>query len=247
MGLIFLVSVPFLVILLLALNKIYIDWRSIISRTIPLDTGLFGVYCFTGKQGSGKTYSLTKYIKKHHNGEKIYSNMTIKGIEYVPIQSVEHLLSLRKEKNLFIIYDEILSLLDDKQIPKPIRKRLMIFLSQQRKMGNILMTTAQEWLEIPVTFRRFVRIQIECSTRPLGRYGGILTEEYFDAYQMKWDQLENEYIAPRIRKKFSKYERKYMLAYDTYERVEMQEMGFARAELLRGSSARKTNNIDPEI
>lgn len=227
MGLIFVFAIPLIVIILLALNKIYIDWGSILSKTIPLDTGLFGVYCFTGKQGSGKTYSLTKYVKKHHRGEKIYSNMTIKGIKYTPIKSVDHLLSLRDEKNLFIIYDEILSLLEDKQIPKPMRKKLMIFLSQQRKMGNILMTTAQEWLEIPVTFRRFVRIQVECKTRPLGRWGGILVEEYFDAYQMKWDQMENEYVAPRIRKKYSKYEKRFMLAYDTYERIEMQEQRIA--------------------
>lgn len=202
------------------LNKIHVDWRSIFSKTIPLDTGLFGVYCFTGKQGSGKTYSLTKYVKKHvAPGQKIYSNLTVKGIEYEKIKSVEHLLSLKDQKDLFIIFDEIFTLLDDKAIPKDIRKDLMEFLSQQRKMKNILFTTAQEWLEIPMTFRRFVRIQVECTTRPLGRFGGILTEVYYDAYKMKWDQMENEYIAPRIRMKLSKYEKRFMLAYDTYERI----------------------------
>lgn len=228
MGLVLLIVLAILLVLLWA-NKIYIDWVSIFKPTIPLDTGVFGVYCFTGKQGSGKTYSLTKYVKKYHEGKDIYSNMTIKGIEYRQIKSVEHLLSLRNKKNVFIIYDEILSLLDDKQIPKPIRKKLMIFLSQQRKMKNILMTTAQEWLEIPITFRRFVRIQIECRTRPLGKFGGILIEEYNDAYQMKWSEIDNEYVAPRIRKKFSKYEKRFMLAYNTYERIEMQETAIASA------------------
>lgn len=219
MGLIIFVVIPLIVVGLLALNKIFIDWRSIISKTLPLDTGVFGVYCFTGKQGSGKTYSLTKFIKKHHHGEKIYSNLTIKGIDYEPIRSVEHLLSLRDEGNLLIIFDEIFTLLADKQIPRDIRDDLMEFLSQQRKMKNILMTTAQEWLNIPIDFRRFVRIQVECRTRPMGKWGGILIEEYFDAYEMKWSQLDNEYVAPRIRKKYSKYERKYMESYDTYERI----------------------------
>lgn len=196
--------------------KIRIDWGSIPRSTIPLDRGVFGVYCFTGKQGSGKTYSLTKFILKHHDGKTIYSNVNIKGIKYKQIESEQHLLSLRDEKNVFIIYDEIFTLL---QKQSKISGDLMEFLTQQRKMKNIFMTTAQEWLEVPVTFRRFVRIQIECQTIPLGRFGGILREEYYDAYNMKWSQLENEYVAPLIEMKFSKYEKRFMLAYDTYERV----------------------------
>lgn len=200
-------------------NRIQVDWWSFTKPTLPLATGVFGVYCFTGKQGSGKTYSLTKFIKENSAEKRIYSNLTIKGIEYTPIRSVKHLLSLKDEKNLYIIYDEIFTLLEDKTIPREIRKDLMEFLTQQRKMGNILLTTAQEWLEIPITFRRFVRIQIECTTRPLGRLGGILKEQYYDAYQMKWDNLENEYIAPLIMTKYSKYQKKYMQSYDTFERI----------------------------
>lgn len=201
-------------------NKIAVDWASIPQRTIPLDTGVFGVYCFTGKQGSGKTYALTKYIKKHvRPGQKIYSNLTLQGIEYERIRSLTHLLSLKDEKRVFIVYDEILNFLNDKQIPKEIRDELLEFLSQQRKMKNILFTTAQEWLNIPIEFRRFVRIQIVCRTMPLGKFGGILDEEYRDAYEMVWDNLQNEYIAPRISRKFSKYEKRYMEAYDTYERI----------------------------
>lgn len=206
-----------IIIALMMINKISIDWGSLISKTIRLDRGLFGVYCFTGKQGSGKTYSLTKYVKKHAiPGKKIYSNVTIYGLDYEPIRSVEHLLSLRDEKNVFIIYDEIFTLM---QKSSKIEGDLMEFLTQQRKMKNIFFTTAQEWLEIPITFRRFVRIQIDCKTKPLGRFGGILSEEYFDAYNMKWDQLQNEYVAPRISKKYSKYEKRFMESYDTFERI----------------------------
>lgn len=200
-------------------NKITIDWRSIISPTLPLDTGVFGVYCFTGKQGSGKTYSLNKFVRKHVEGRTVYSNVTLKNFDYVPLKSIDHLLSLVDEKNCFIVYDEIFTLLSDKTIPKTIRERLMEFLTQQRKQGNIFFTTAQEWLELPMTFRRFVRVQIECETRPLGKLGGILIEDYYDATKMKWSQLDNEYIAPRIHKKYSKYERRFMETYDTFERI----------------------------
>ena len=209
-----------IILILLALNKIHIDWLSIPRKTIPLDTAVFGVYCFCGKQGSGKTYSLTKYVLKEARGRKIYSNVqSLRGVDFEPITSVAHLLLLRDEKKVIIIYDEILNLLNDKTIPRDIRDDLMEFLSQQRKQKNILITTAQEWLNIPIEFRRFVRIQIDCATVPLGRFGGILIEEYFDAYRMKWSQLDNEYVAPRISKKFSKYEKRFMESYDTYERV----------------------------
>lgn len=209
--------IPILVLIFMWYAKIHVDWRSLISKTLPLDRGLFGVYCFTGKQGSGKTYSLVKYIKKNvKTDQKIYSNVTMPGVDYEPIRSIEHLLSLRDEKKVFIVYDEIFTLM---QKSSKIEGDLMEFLTQQRKMKNIFFTTAQEWLEIPMTFRRFVRIQVECRTRPLGKLGGILQEEYFDSYEIKWDQLQNEYVSPRISKKYSKYERKYMESYDTYERI----------------------------
>lgn len=211
--------VPVAVYALLKYARIDVDFKSFFMPTLPLDRGVFGVYCFDGKQGSGKTYAMTKFIKKHAGEKKIYSNMTFYGVDYDRIHSISHLLSLRDQQNVIIIYDEILNVLNDKSIPRDIRNELFEFLTQQRKMKNILLTSTQEWLSIPIEFRRFVRIQIICKTRPLGRFGGILLEEYRDAYDMKWDQLENEYIAPRISKKYSKYEKRFMVSYNTYERV----------------------------
>jgi len=196
--------------------KINIDFRSFISPTLPLALGTFGVYCFTGKQGSGKTYSLNKFIRKHAKGKKIYSNLTFKNLKYTKLSSVKELLALADERNCYIIYDEIFTFMTKNT---KFSDDIMEFMTQQRKQENIFITTAQEWLELPMTFRRFVRIQIECRTRPLGRFGGILFETYYDAYNMKWDQLENEYIAPLITKKISKYEKRFMESYDTFERI----------------------------
>lgn len=214
------VGIIALVVIMMFANKISIDYPSFLDKSLPLARGLFGVYCFTGKQGSGKTYSLVKYIRKNHDGRQIYSNITMTGVEYEQITSVKHLLSLKDKKNVFIIYDEIFTLL---QKSSKISGELMEFLTQQRKMGNIFLTTAQEWLEIPITFRRFVRIQIDCNTTPMGKLGGILIEDYYDAYQMKWDNLENEYIAPKISRKISKYQKRYMKSYNTFERIKQLE------------------------
>lgn len=197
-------------------SKIRIDWASIPRATLPLDRGVFGVYCFTGHQGNGKTYALNKFIRKHSNGRVIYSNISLKDIQYEPIESIEHLYSLADQENIIIIYDEIFSLMSKS---KKDREMLEQFLPQMRKAKNIFLTTAQYWLELDITFRRFVRIQIECSTKPLGALGGILFESYYDSTSIKWDNLENEYVSPLITRKISKYEKRYMVTYDTYEKV----------------------------
>jgi len=210
------IIVAAILILVIVRSRINIDWQSFIMPTLPLARGTFGVYCFTGKQGSGKTYSLNKFIRKNAKGRKIYSNLTFENLDYVKLETTKDLLALSDEKEVIIIYDEIFTLM---QKSSRINGDMMEFLTQQRKQQNIFITTAQEWLELPITFRRFVRIQIECYTRPLGRLGGILIESYYDAYNMKWSPLDNEYIAPLITKKVSKYEKRYMETYDTFERI----------------------------
>ena len=205
-----------MVMILLSLNKIHIDWLSLIAETLPLDTGVFGVYCFTGHQGSGKTYGLNKHIRNHAAGREIYSNITLKGIDYTPITSLEQLYSLADKERIIIIYDEIFTLMSKS---KKDREMLEQFLPQMRKVKNIFLTTAQYWLELDITFRRFVRVQVECRTRPLGRWGGLFIEEYNDTTEIKWSNEENEYKSPRIAKKYSKYEKKHMVSYNTYERV----------------------------
>lgn len=215
-----LIIVVMVLIFVMVKNKISIDWGSIPRPTISLAIGVFGVYCFTGKQGSGKTYSLNKFIRKHAKGKAIYSNITLEDLEYTHLVTIDELLALRDVRNCYIVYDEIFTLLSKtRHLPKGQADLLEEFLTQQRKQRNIFITTAQEWLNIPIEFRRFVRIQIECFTRPLGKLGGILKEVYYDAYNMAWDNMQNEYIAPLIRTKYSKYEKRFMETYDTFERV----------------------------
>lgn len=215
----FVVGIGVLVIVafLMWVNKINVDWRSLVQRSMWLDRGVFGVYCFTGHQGSGKTYSLNKFIRREAHGRKVYSNITLKDFDYTPIRDINHLYSLSEERNVFIIYDEIFTLMS-----KSKKDKLMLeeFLPQMRKVKNIFLTTAQYWLELDITFRRFVRIQIECQTSVLPFINnGILIEDYNDTTKIAWDNLQNEYVSPRISKKISKYEKKYMESYDTYEKV----------------------------
>lgn len=198
-------------------HKVNIDVRSFLAKSLYLDRDVFGVYCFTGHQGSGKTYSLVKWLKKHHDGKKIYSNIHIDGIKYYPIRDLKHLYSLADERKVIIIYDEIFTIMSKSKRDREILEQ---FLPQMRKVKNIFMTTAQYWLELDVTFRRFVRVQIECSTIVVPVIDrGILIEHYRDATKMQWDNMQNEYVCPTISTKISKYERRFMKAYDTYETI----------------------------
>jgi ABC-type dipeptide/oligopeptide/nickel transport system ATPase component len=203
-------------------NHIKIDISSFFKPSIPLARGVFGVYCFTGKQGSGKTYSLNRFVRRYKKDKNavIYSNVTLLNYDYVKITSIEHLLSLKDERNCFIIFDEIFTLMTK---TTKFNSEIMEFLTQMRKQENIFLTTAQEWLELPMTFRRFVRVQVACRTIPLGRLGGVMLEKYYDATNMAWDNLQNEYIAPLLAMKVSKYEKRYMESYDTYERIQIMK------------------------
>ena len=92
------------------------------------------------------------------------------------------------------------------------------FLSQMRKRRIIFLTTAQEWLEINITLRRYRRYQIEC--KMLNIFGlGLLIKHCYDAEQMKWSQEDNEYIAPLEETTISKCNVKTAELYDTFEQI----------------------------
>lgn len=118
-----------------------------------------------------------------------------------------------KDTNCIIFYDEIFT-----EITKntKLSKEVLGFLAQMRKKHNIFITTCQEWLELPVSMRRFVRFDIKCKTYSI--FGkGFLVEKYENAEEMTWSQLDNEYIAPVIALKISKYNKRVVDKYDTWE------------------------------
>ena len=87
-----------------------------------------------------------------------------------------------------------------------------------RKRQIIFITTAQEWLEIDMTLRRYCRYQINC--RMFNFFGlGILIKQFNDAENMKWSIDDNEYVAPLIETTVSKCNLYIAKSYDTYEQI----------------------------
>lgn len=124
-------------------------------------------------------------------------------------------MKLRDKSDCIIVYDEIFTALTK---TSKINTEVLDFLSQMRKRRIIFLTTAQEWLEINITLRRYCRYQIECNM--LNILGlGILIKRFYDAEQMKWSQEDNEYVAPIVETTISKCNICVANSYDTFEQI----------------------------
>lgn len=200
-------------------NKIRIKWKTFLKKGFAPKRGKFGVYCYCGKQGQGKTYSVVEFLLQNKD-KKIYSNITsLKGVEYTPIGDFDDLLKLRSEHDCIIVYDEIFTALTR---TSKLNTEVLDFLSQMRKRNIIFLTTAQEWLEINITLRRYCRYQIQC--RMINLLGlGILIKTFSDAENMKWSNEDNEYIAPLLETSVSKCNVRVANSYDTFEQIESSQ------------------------
>lgn len=215
------------ILIMLRFRNLKIKWRTFTKKGFAPNRGRFGVYCYCGKQGTGKTYSVIEHLLTEvPNDVPIYANMkSIRGIKYTYISSFDDMVAidnwnpLTKEYDpIYIFYDEIFS-----KITKgtKMNSEVLSFLSQMRKRQVVFITTAQEWLEMNVTLRRYCRYQIDCNMyNILGL--GILFKSFYNAEQMKWSNEDNEYVAPLISSTISKTILSIADSYDTTERVDSQ-------------------------
>lgn len=211
----FIFFIVLLVFLLIRFRHTKIKLKTFFKKGFAPKRGRFGVYCYCGKQGSGKTYSVVEFLKQQKD-IKIYSNIsTLRGIKFTYFNGFDKLLELRNEHDCIIVYDEIFTALTKSS---KLSSEVLDFLSQMRKRRIVFLTTAQEWLEINITLRRYCRYQIECQMyNILGL--GILIKSMYDAEQLKWSNDENEYIAPLVETTISKCNVSVANSYDTFEQI----------------------------
>ena len=204
-----------IVALLIRFRHTKIKWKTFFRKGFAPKRGKFGVYCYCGKQGSGKTYSAVEFILNNKD-LPIYSNVgSIKGVDYTYFSGFDQLLELREKTDCIIFYDEIFTALTK---TSKMTTEVLDFLSQMRKRRIIFITTAQEWLEINITLRRYCRYQIECKMMNILGLG-VLTKHMYDAEQLKWSNEDNEYIAPLIETTISKCNVSVANSYDTFEQI----------------------------
>lgn len=212
----FILIIVFIVFLIIHFRHTKIKFKTFFKKGFAPKRGRFGVYCYCGKQGSGKTYSVVEFLKNQDKDVKIYSNISsLQGINFTYFNGFDNLLKLRNEHDCIIVYDEIFTALTKSS---KLSNEVLDFLSQMRKRRIVFLTTAQEWLEINITLRRYCRYQIECKMyNILGL--GILIKSMYDAEQLKWSNDDNEYIAPLIETTISKCNLSVAKAYDTFEQI----------------------------
>lgn len=209
----------FFAILLIFLHshKIKFKWKTFLKKGFKVEKGPWGVYCYEGKQGSFKTYSVVEYLLQNQD-KRIYSNLkSLKGVKYTPIGDIDDLLNLRDEHDCIIFFDEIFTAITkSSRINSDID--IMDFLSQMRKRHIIFLTTAQEWLELDITLRRYCRYWIHCEPR-FFLFFPIIVKQFYDAEHLKWSNDDNEYIAPLLETSISKPNLYVANSYDTFETI----------------------------
>lgn len=208
-------------------NKIHIDWKTFFRRGFQKIDNDFGLFCYCGKQGKGKTYSAIKFLieRKLENDYLILTNVHSFNVfsDTLYFNSIEEIIDYCEkfkdnDKNVIIFFDEIFTILEKQT---RINKKILAFISQLRKRHIIFITTAQEWSEINITFRRYVRYQIDCNmfSIPLGHIAFIFNS-INDGDQIRWNNDLQEFVAPRISANFAKCNRSIIESYDTFETIQ---------------------------
>lgn len=89
-----------------------------------------------------------------------------------------------------------------------------------RKRRILFITTAQEWAEINITFRRYVRFQVACNmiALPFSKTA-IVINQVNDGDRIHWDNDSQDFIAPLIQTNLSKANIDVANLYDTYETI----------------------------
>lgn len=253
MSLFIIISIIFIIFCFV--YKVKIKFRTFFHRGFLPVRGKFGVYCYCGKQGKGKTYSVVEYLIDNKNKSVIFSNIAnVSNVDYFYFTGFEELIYIKQiidfkpkddhnlmcyikskfpdeeranklfefikivysqKKQIVIVYDEIFTELQKKS---PLTKDILDFLCQMRKRKIIFLTTAQEWAEIPLTFRRFCRYEIDCNMLNLLVFG-VLIKNFKDAENMKWSDLDQEFVAPLVSNTITKTRKYVANSYDTFLRI----------------------------
>lgn len=149
----------------------------------------YGVWMFTGKQGSGKSMSLIfqlEKLRRRYPKVKIYTNFGY-IFETAPLNSLKDLLNsdfYNGEFGTIFVIDEIQNEFSC-QTSKDFPESLLSLITQQRKNRILILTTSQVFSRVSKPIREQCYKAIECSTF-FGRYtvnkffNGIQYADSFD-------------------------------------------------------------------
>ena len=126
-----------------------IDWKTFIRKGFQKIDNAFGLFCYCGKQGHGKTYSAVKFCidEKLRRNAIIITNVTSFNVfsDTIFITDISDLIKYvlnycdkleeNETPNIIVFFDEIFTILEKNT---RINKEILSFISQLRKRKVIL-------------------------------------------------------------------------------------------------------------
>lgn len=171
------------------------------------DPNLFrpsGIVVFSGAQGSGKTLGLINTLQdiiRRYPKAKIYSNIKLNGISYLPFTGVENFSDEESNGTLGTIYviDEIHTLWSSLSSKDMAGDELTIW-SQNRKNRRLILSTSQRFSRVAKPIREQCTYVVECK-RPFARfffkYRIIDASYYDDQGKLNFDSEEEKEVISR--------------------------------------------------
>lgn len=199
------------------------------------------VYC--GQQGSGKTLSAVKHVrklKKRYPKAKVVTNLQLNvDWEYISFQTMDELADLLVTVNngkygVIYLIDEIhtyFNALDSKNIP------MFVFteISQQRKQRKCIIGTSQLFLRLAKPFREQCDNIVMCRT-----YFGVLTfTKAYDGMTIEQD-YDGKIIGQLKKSGFFIQTRDDRSSYDTFQKVVSAEQQYDMTQKVQFSMDKKT-------
>ena len=143
----------------------------------------------------------------------------------------------KKNVDVLIFYDEIFSVITKNN---DIGKETRSFISQLRKRQIVFITTAQEWGEINITFRKYVRFKIDCNmmSLPFTR-NAFQLNKICDGETVHWNDQIQDFDNDVISTNLFKCALAIAESYDTFETIQVDTLkrgvaspqGLSRAKL----------------
>lgn len=199
-----------------------IDWKSFVYKykRPPKKQFPAEMVVYKGHQGCGKSLSLTCDafdIAHEFKGCVIFSNMILWGLDYTPIKNNDDLMTALQYRNgedgVLIILDEAQNYFNKKS-GVPIE--IMAQFCQNRKNRRCILMTSQIWEDLDVMLRKQVKTVVNCKCL----FGKIQVNSYLSGYDLTFDKMSGEFVAPKKYTKIFKHNKRYYARYETLEVIQ---------------------------
>lgn len=186
----------------------------------------FGIDCYCGMFGHGKTLSMVHRVEQLYNrfeNVRVISNIHLNNVPYIPLVNFQQLVDIgidEKEdyNGTIIVIDEISSVLSHRNFSKfPIA--LIGLLMQQRKKRCYIVCTAQKYMQIDKLWRDITSNVIDCNKT--WRYQNM---KYYDAFDYENALSNVQILKPFANRWWFVCDSDYH-AYDTSEMINAQKAG----------------------